>query len=86
MAAFANREAILNRLHKRSDGGAHKMMACFKAALQLLSEQPYSGHKTNAPGVLVLVLTDYPYIIFYQVRRDTVELLHIHHTPRRARG
>jgi toxin ParE1/3/4 len=86
MAAFVDREAILNRLHKRSEGGASNVIASIKAAVQLLSEQPDSGLKTNAPGVLVLVLSDYPYLIFYRVRRDTLELLHIRHTSRRVRG
>lgn len=85
LAAFHDRERIFKRLHRRSEGGARNVMASFRTAVQQLSEQPYSGHKTNAPSVLVLVLTDYPYNIFYQVRRDTVELLHIRHTARRPR-
>lgn len=77
LAAFHDRERILERLHRRSESGARNVMGSFRAAVQQLSEQPYSGHKTNEPNVLVLVLTDYAYNIFYQVQRDTVELLHI---------
>lgn len=33
-------------------------------------------------GVRVAALGRYPYKIFYRVRGDTVEILHVHHTAR----
>jgi plasmid stabilization system protein ParE len=36
------------------------------------------------PGVRVAPLVRYPYKIFYRVTAETVEILHIHHSSRRA--
>ena len=36
------------------------------------------------PGVRVAPLVRYPYNVFYRVIADAVEILHIHHTSRRA--
>ena len=38
-----------------------------------------SAHR---PGVRVATLGRYPYKIFYRLRGDTVEILHIHHAAR----
>lgn len=40
-----------------------------------------SAHR---PGVRVAPLGRYPYKIFYRVHDDAVEILHIHHSARRA--
>ena len=85
LAAFYDRERIFERLHRRSASGARNVMASIKAAVRQLSEQPYSGHKTNMSGVLVLVLADYPYIVFDRIRQEAVEVLHIRHTSRRPK-
>jgi toxin ParE1/3/4 len=36
----------------------------------------------HRPGVRVAPLGRFPYKIFYRVRNDTIEILHIHHTAR----
>ena len=36
----------------------------------------------HRPDVRVAALGRYPYKIFYRVRDDTIEILHIHHTAR----
>ena len=38
-----------------------------------------SAHR---PGVRVATLGRYPYKVFYRLRGDTVEILHIHHAAR----
>ena len=38
-----------------------------------------SAHR---PGVRVATLGRYPYEVFYRLRGDTVEILHIHHAAR----
>ena len=37
----------------------------------------------NREGVRVVPAGRYPYRVFYQIIRDTVEILHIHHAARR---
>ena len=58
-------------------------MASIQEAAAQLGEQPYSGYRTEMSGVFVKFVVRYPYKIFYRVREDAVELVHIRHTARR---
>ena len=80
--AFADRERIFEYLRERSSSGARNVMGSIRDAVKLLSDQPYSGYKTDDPDVRVRFVIRYPYKIFYRVRADTVEILHIHHAAR----
>ena len=81
--AFADRERIFEYLGERSPGGVRHVMASIREAVTLLSDQPYSGYRTNDPDVLVKFVARYPYKIFYRVRGDSIEIAHIRHTSRR---
>jgi toxin ParE1/3/4 len=80
--AYADREEIFNYLHSRSPSGARNVLASIRDALTQLSEQPHSGYATDEPNVRVQYLR-YPYKIFYRVRDDAIEIIHIRHTARR---
>ena len=81
--AFADREQIFEYLHQRSPSGAHNVLRSLRESVAQLSDQPHSGYATEAPAVRVKFLVQYPYKIFYRVRDDAVEVLHIRHTARR---
>ena len=81
--AFTDREQIFEYLRERSPGGARNVLASIREAVRLLAEQPYSGYVTNEPDVRVKFVIRHPYKIFYRVRRDAVEILHIRHAARR---
>jgi addiction module RelE/StbE family toxin len=81
--AFADRERIFHYLRERSPSGARNVLASIRQAVQLLREYPYSGYKTNDPDVRVMLVSRYPYKIFYRTRENLVEILHIRHTSRR---
>jgi toxin ParE1/3/4 len=81
--AFSDRERIFEYLHERSPAGARNVLASVRNAVQLLTEHPYSGYKTDDPDVRVRFIVRYPYKIFYRVRDDAVEIVHIRHTARR---
>ena len=49
-----------------------------------ISRWPESMRRSSRrPDVRVAPLGRYPYTIFYRVRDDAIEILHIHHTARR---
>ena len=81
--AFADRERIFEYLRERSPSGARRVLARIRGAVRLLGEQPYSGYQSNDPEVRVKFVVRYPYKIFYRVRNDVVEIVHIRHTSRR---
>jgi toxin ParE1/3/4 len=50
-----------------------------------IARWPESAQRViERPGVRVVPLVRYPYRIFYRVTEEAVEILHIHHTSRRA--
>ena len=59
-------------------------MARLNAAIDQLLDRPFSGHSTDVADVRVLFIGRYPYKVFYRVRNDTLEIIHIRHTARRA--
>jgi toxin ParE1/3/4 len=82
--ASSDRERILEYLRDRSPGGATNVAASIRQVIAQLGDQPYSGYRTDNPDVRVIFVVRYPYKIFYRVRDDIVEILHIRHTSRRA--
>ena len=82
--AFSDRERILEYLRQRSGSGSRNVAASIREAVAQLGNQPQSGYRTDHPDVRVLFVLRYPYKIFYRVRDDVVEILHIRHTSRRA--
>ena len=45
-----------------------------------LTEMPYYGQATDVPSVRCLVMSRFPYKVFYRVIGDTIEVLSIFHT------
>ena len=82
--AFSDRERILGYLRERSPGGARNVAASIREAVAQLADQPHGGYRTDNPEVRVTFVVRYPYKIFYRMRDDAVEILHIRHTSRRA--
>jgi toxin ParE1/3/4 len=81
--AFADREAIFQHLRKKSPAGARNVMSRLRQALELVVAQPYSGPATDSGAVRVLFVGKYPYKVFYRVRADAIEVVHIRHTAQR---
>lgn len=80
--AFTDREQIFDYLFQRSSAGAYNVMASIREAVAQLEEQPNSGYQTDFE-VRVKFIVRYPYKIFYRVRNEAVEIIHIRHTARR---
>ncbi len=80
--AFHDREQIFDYLRERSVPGAVNVMARIRGAIERISRQPLSGYTTDVADVRVVFVGRYPYKIFYRVRDETIEVLHIRHTSR----
>lgn len=53
---------------------------------QLLKEQPAMGREGRVPETRELILHNYPYIIPYRVRSNTIQILRAFHTHRKLPG
>lgn len=51
--------------------------------LSVLLEQPFAGQATNRQGVRRIVLTPYPYLIFYRVTDSEIVVLRFRHAARK---
>jgi plasmid stabilization system protein ParE len=80
--AVGDLDEIRAYLVERSPGGAERVRQHIAETLERIGDFPFLGRETNEPGVRVLSLTRYPYLIFYAVLSDTVAVLHIRHGAR----
>jgi len=74
---------IRRYLIERSTAGADRVRAHIAATLDYLVRFPRLGRSTDQPGVRVLPLRRYPYLVFYTLIDDDVVVLHIRHASRR---
>jgi len=75
-------EEIRAYLIEHSPSGAERVRQHIAQTIERLGDFPFLGRTTDEPGVRVLPLTRYPYLIFYAVLTDTVAVLHIRHGAR----
>jgi toxin ParE1/3/4 len=82
--ALAELEEIMAFLVARSPGGAVKVEARIKQVLEMISEQPLGSQEIiNRRGVRRAPLVTYPYVIYYRVMTNEIEILRIRHGARR---
>ena len=56
-----------------------------RTVVMRISTWPESAEEVaERPGVRVVPLIRYPYKVFYRVKSDAVEIVHIHHAARQA--
>lgn len=82
--AVADLAAIADYLVERSPSGARAVEAAIRATVSLTADFPRCGRVVaQRPGVRVIPVTRYPYLVFYSVTEDTVVVLHIRHAARK---
>jgi toxin ParE1/3/4 len=80
--ALADLADIRDYLVERSPVGAERVRLHLVETIDRLADFPFLGRPTDEPGVRVLVLTRYPYLVFYAVMADDVVILHVRHGAR----
>jgi toxin ParE1/3/4 len=66
-----------------SPEGARRVAASLEVAIRIIANHPFGARKTGRPLLFVKIVRRYPYKIFYRVRDDAIEIVHIRHTSRR---
>jgi toxin ParE1/3/4 len=79
-------EKALEYIEAESPQGANRMRERIQTLFLLLTHHPYAGQLTDLPGVRRLVVSPYPYLIFYRVTDDEVIVQRMRHTSRRPRS
>jgi addiction module RelE/StbE family toxin len=79
--AIDDLEAIRQHIAKDNPRAAWVVGSFIRRSIRVLEEWPYHGRATNTEGVRRLVVTNYPYVIFYRVGGDVL-ILTVRHTAR----
>jgi plasmid stabilization system protein ParE len=82
--AARNLDEILEYIRTRSPQGAGHVLDRVETVLALLAERPEIGVAVPGTTFRRLVVTPYPYLVFYRVTSDAVVVHRIRHAARRS--
>ncbi len=81
--ALAELDAIFAYIHQRNPIAAGQVVARVREITSQLGRFPDMGHPKYKPGVRMIAVRRYPYLIFYTVANDEVLILSVRHGARR---
>jgi toxin ParE1/3/4 len=81
--AQADLEEIYTYISDNNPAAAERVKRQIKIDAELLGEFPFIARQADIPGLRVRKVRRYPYLIFYAVRDDEVQILHVRHGKRR---
>jgi toxin ParE1/3/4 len=76
-------EKALEYIEAESPQGANHLRERIQSLFLLLTEHPHAGQSTDLPGVRRLVVSPYPYLIFYRITGGEIIVQRMRHTSRR---
>ena len=80
--ALQNLDEEAAYLSQQSPQVARRFVESVNAAVNRLAEHPAMGRPGRVQGTRELVITDFPYLVPYRVRNQSVEVLRVFHTSR----
>jgi len=80
--ALAQIDRICSYIEAYDSAAALKVKTRIKRSIDRLAHRPYSARPSDRPGVRVLTVTRYPYIVLYSVDESVqqVRILRVRHT------
>lgn len=75
-------EEIIHAIALESPQGAHRVRERMQTITTLLIEHPHIGQPTDLAGVRRMLVSPYPYLIFYRVTDDSVIVQRVRHAAR----
>ena len=79
----AELDQVLSYIEAQSPKGARHVQARIKAIIELLLRYPRAGRLTSKAGLRRMVVSPYPFLIFYQATEDEIVIHGVRHTARR---
>lgn len=80
--ALAELESMLGGIAEKSPSGAQRVGARMKTIMDLLLQHPNAGQRTNIATMRRIVVTPYPYLIFYERSEFDIVIIGIRHAAR----
>ncbi|WP_375458286.1 type II toxin-antitoxin system RelE/ParE family toxin [uncultured Enterovirga sp.] len=81
--ARQDRLRIFDYLVAQSESGASSVMSALQRTFEVIEQFPEGGRRTDGRPIRCLTVSSYPYVVFYRVRVNMIEVIHIRHTSRR---
>jgi addiction module RelE/StbE family toxin len=81
-AALADLNAIFSYIAKDNPKAATFVVGRIEQVVSRIGDFPYMAHGTDEPGVRVIPVGRFPYLLFYSVSGQEVVILHVRHAAR----
>jgi plasmid stabilization system protein ParE len=75
-------EEIIGAIARESPQGARRVRERMQSITTLLIEHPHIGQQTDVAGIRRVLVSPYPYLIFYRVTEDAVIVQRVRHAAR----
>ena len=85
LRAAAELAEVLAYIEDRSPVGARHVQTRIHAIVDLLLLHPYAGRLSSNGRLRRMVVSPYPYLIFYEVTQDHIVIHGVRHAARRKR-
>jgi addiction module RelE/StbE family toxin len=80
--ALADLDGILDYIADRSPQGTRRVQERLRNVIDLLVHHPHIGPRTSDPAIRRLVVSPYPYLVFYEVTGDEIIIHAVRHAAR----
>ena len=84
--AHADIAEIYQYIAKRNSRAATAVVRRIRTTSELLARFPDLDRETDIPGIRVLPISRYPYLVYHRLRGDEVVIVHIRHARRDQPG
>lgn len=80
--ALADLDAIVAFLNERNPSAAAAVLSTIRQCIAQLSDFPLMGKPTRVSAVRCLIVSRYPYKVYYRVRRSVISIAHVRDSRR----
>jgi toxin ParE1/3/4 len=86
LPALADLESVLDYIAARSPQGARRVQTRIRTVIDLLTQHPFIGTRTNDPAIRRMTASPYPYLIFYETTDAELIVHAVRHATRDPSG
>jgi toxin ParE1/3/4 len=84
--ARSDLQHIYTYLYERSPSGALNVRSAIRNTIAQIGQERRQGQATDRPDVRRVPVVRYLYAVYFRIRGNEVEVVHIRHTARQAPG
>jgi plasmid stabilization system protein ParE len=86
LGARSDLNEIFRYIAADNPAAADAVLGAVREAAQMIADFPRLRRRTDERGVKALALGRYPYLVFFRVKRDQIDILRVRHGARRHPG